>query len=182
MSMIVEDGGSAVNVVPDSASLRVELRSYDRPYLDSVIARAKKVFEGAAMMTETTCEIEKTGEMHNKIPIRTLNELLMENARAVGAKAISPPREKTGSTDFASVMYMVPGACIRVAFVDMGVPAHSAEFLEKGKSDDAHGALLTAAKILAATCTDVLTSPGLMRSIWNDFEREKEKNKAAVSL
>jgi amidohydrolase len=178
MSMIVEDGGSTVNVVPEKASARVELRSYSRPYLDSVIERAKKVFEGAAMMTETTCEINKVGEMHNKIPVPALNELLMDNARAVGAKSISPPREKTGSTDFASVMHMTPGACVRVAFVDKGVPAHSDEFLKKGDSDDAHEALLTAAKILAATCADVLTNPENMKSIRNDFEHGKQKSES----
>ncbi len=176
MNMIVEEGGSVVNVVPDRASARIELRSYSRPYLDTVIERAKKIFEGAAMMTETTCEILKTGEMHNKIPVRALNDLLMENARAAGAKGISPPREKTGSTDFASVMHLIPGACIRVAFVDRGVPAHSREFLEKGKSPDAHEALLTAARILATTCADLLTNPENLRKIKEEFLEEKRKN------
>jgi amidohydrolase len=176
MNLIVEDGGSVVNAVPDRAVARVEFRSYSRPYLDSVIERAKKVFDGAALMTETTYEIEKTGEMHNKIPILSLNELLMENALAAGAKAVSPPREKTGSTDFASVMYLVPGSCIRVAFVEKGVPAHSPTFLEKGKSPEAHEALLTAAKILGMTCADLLTDPEKLRKIKEEFARKKRED------
>lgn len=177
MNMIIEDGGCVANAIVDHAVARVELRSYSRPYLDALIERAKKVFEGAALMTETTFELEKVGEMHNKIPVLSLNHLLMENAKTIGAREISPPREKTGATDFASVMYLVPGSCIRVAFVDRGVPSHSQGFLDKGKSGDAHEAMLTAAKIMAMTFADILERPDKLDEIKAEFARETQKLK-----
>ena len=173
---IIEDGGSSVNAIPENSSARFEFRSYSRKYLDNVIERGIKIFDGAALMTETSYTIKKIVDFHNKIPVMSLNDLLMENAKIAGASRISPPRERTGSTDFASVMYNVPGSCIRVPFVEKGVPSHSKEWVEKGKSDDAHNAILLAAKILSMTAYDLITDNKLMIKIREEFNKEKLKN------
>jgi amidohydrolase len=170
---IIEQGGKVVNAIPDLASARIEVRSYDRPYLDQVIERVKRICDGAALMTDTRYTWEKTTEFHNKIPVRTLNDLVMRNAEQAGAKAITPPREKTGSTDFASVMYHVPGTCINVPFVDPGIGPHTQGYLDRGKSREAHDALALAAKILAMTVVDLLQDPALLAAVKEDFRREK---------
>lgn len=172
---IINNGGQAVNAIPEKATARIEVRAYDRPYLDEMIERVKRIFAGAALMTDTTYAVRRIGNFHNKIPVLTLNELLMKNAALAEAKAIAPPREKTGSTDFASVMYFVPGSCIRVAFVEKGITAHSRDWLAKGLSEDAHEALLMGAKILAMTVLDLITDDQVLRRIRDEFHREKAK-------
>lgn len=172
---IIENGGQAVNAIPEKASARVEVRSYDRPYLDQVSERVMRIFDGAALMTETTYEVKKIADMHNKIPVLSLNRLLMENAEIAQAKAITPPREKTGSTDFASVMYYVPGACIRIPFVEKGTTAHSQAWLERGKTAEAHAATVMGAKILALTALDLIGDKSAMAEIKEEFAQEKAK-------
>ncbi|MDU4959531.1 MAG: M20 family metallopeptidase [Sporomusaceae bacterium] len=172
---IIENGGQAVNAIPDKAVARVEIRSYDRPYLGQVIERVMHIFDGAALMTDTRYELQKIAEMHNKIPVHSLNRLLMDNAAAAEAPAIMPPREKTGSTDFASVMYHVPGSCIRVPFVERGTPAHTEAWLQRGKAPQAHAALQLAAKILAFTAYDLIVNPAALAEIKEEFRREKAK-------
>ena len=54
---IVNCGGTAANVVPGYAEASMYVRSYSRTELDGVVARVKKVLQGAAMMTETEVEI-----------------------------------------------------------------------------------------------------------------------------
>lgn len=172
---IIEQGGQVINVIPDRAVARFEVRAYERPYLDQVIARVMKNFDGAATMTETTYEVTKVNSFNNKIPVLSLNRLLMDNAEFAHAKAISPPREKTGSTDFASVMYFVPGSCIRVAFIDKGITAHSQAWLDNGLSDDAHDALIMGAKILTLTAWDLIGNEAVMTEVREEFNREKAK-------
>jgi amidohydrolase len=172
---IIENGGQAVNAIPEKAVARVEVRSYDRPYLDQVTARVMRIFDGAALMTETSYEVKKVADMHNKIPVLSLNRLLMENAQIAGAQAITPPREKTGSTDFASVMYYVPGSCIRIPFVPKGATAHSQAWLDLGKTEQAHDAIVTGAKILALTALDLIFNPDAMEEVREEFRREKAK-------
>ncbi|MEG0398067.1 MAG: M20 family metallopeptidase, partial [Cetobacterium sp.] len=142
----ISNAGGPANVVPKLAEAKFSIRSYDRAYLNHVIERFKKVVHGASLMTETDYEIKETKSLDNKIPVIKLNDLLMENASLIGAPKLSPPREKTGSSDFGNVMYQVPGSCIRIAFVPENASSHSDEFLNAGKSSDAHNAVVMAAK------------------------------------
>lgn len=170
------NAGGPPNVVPKYAEAKFSLRSYDRIYLNSVIERFKKVVEGASLMTETTYEIIETKSLNNKIPVLKLNDLLMENAKLVKAPNISLPREKTGSTDFGNVMYVIPGSCIRIAFVSEGTSSHSDEFLNAGKTEEAHKAVIYAAKILAGTAVDLIENQENLECVKEEFVRNKGKN------
>ena len=175
MHYTVLDAGGPTNVVPGKATAEYTLRSYNTGYLAQVVERFKKIIEGAALMTETTFTMERDPAYSAKIPCLKLNELIMENARAFDAPQIAPPREKTGSTDFGNVMYEIPGSCIRMAFVPVGTPAHSQEYLNAGKSEEAHQAVRLSAEILAGTCLDILERLELMDEIRADFTQRKKQ-------
>ncbi len=176
MHYSITDGGGPANAVHAHAAAQVIARSYDRVMLDGILARLMKVFEGAALMTETTCSVDRGLDLDNSIPVSELNALLMQNAALVNAPKLAPPREKTGSTDFGNVCYVLPGACIRVASDgDIPVPGHSREAAEQGKSKENHAAILYAAKILAATAFDCIRSPETLSAIRAAFCRQKQR-------
>ncbi|MDR3670138.1 MAG: amidohydrolase [Holophaga sp.] len=175
INYIVENGGQAIGTIPEMAVARIKLRSYQRPYLDQVIERFLRILDGAALMTGTSCEVKKVVDLHNKIPVLSLNRLVMRNAERVKAKSIMPPREKTGSTDFASVMYFVPGTCIRVPFVEKGVPSHSQAWLHQGKSVQAHDALALGAGILALTALDLIEDGARLAEVQEEFRQERAR-------
>lgn len=170
---VVSGGGTGANTVPSYTSAEFYVRSYNRVYLESVIERFLKVLRGAAMMTETEVEINRRKDIDNKIPAIRLNEVIMENAAAVNAPVIRPPRQKTGSTDLGNVMQLMPGSCIRVAFVPEGSASHSQAYLDAGKSEAAHSAIVTGAKILAGTGADLVTRKGLLDEIREEFKERK---------
>lgn len=173
------DAGGPSNVTPSRAKGEFSLRSYSTDYVDSVAQRVRDVFRGAALMAGVTCEIEEKPRYQAKIPVLALNELLMGNARRVEAPTLRPPREKTGSTDFGNVMYDLPGSCIRVAFVDEKASPHSEDYLRAGKSPEAHRCVLLGAKILAATCWDLVEREETLEAIRGEFrERKKELSDA----
>ena len=88
----------------------------------------------------------------------------------------SAPREKTGSSDFSNVMYQLPGSCIRVAMVPKGTSSHSLEFLNAGKGEEAHEAVLIAAKVLSGTACDLTENPVLLEEIQAEFRENQEKH------
>lgn len=178
---IIEEGGQAVNAIPDRAVARIEVRSYDRPYLDQVIGRVMRIIEGAALMTDTRFTLVKTTEFHAKIPVLRLNDLVMDNAARAGARAIEPPRERTGSTDFGNVMYHVPGTCINLPIVDKGISPHTQGYLDRGKSPEAHEAMALGARILAMTALDLLRDPSLLDAVQAEFRREKARLEGAAA-
>lgn len=171
----IVNGGGPSNVVPKYASAEFVLRSYDRNYLDNVIERFKNIVRGAALMTETMSEVTLKKSLDNKIPVRGLNDLLMDNAQALNAPRMRAPREKTGSTDFGNLMHVLPGSCIRVGFVPEGTSSHSDAYVEAGKSEEAHKATLLAAKILAFTVYDIIDDPKLLLQFKDEFEMNKKE-------
>ena len=112
MHYTVLNAGGPANVVPAEAVGSFALRSGSRGYLNQVIARFRRIVQGAALMTDTTYEIVETKSLDNRIGIPRLNALLMKHAQEVHADRIRPPRAKNGSSDFGNVMYKLPGACL----------------------------------------------------------------------
>lgn len=162
------------NVVPAKAVGKYSLRSFSRSYLDEVIERFKEVIRGASIMSGVTYDITEISSLDNKIPVITLNDLLIENAKLIGVPGITLPREKTGSTDFGNVMHEIPGSCIRVKFVPTGTSSHSQEFLNSGKSEEAHKAIVYGAKTLAATAYDLIVNPNIMKKIKEEYLINRE--------
>ena len=177
---VVNCGGTPANVVPAYAEASVYVRSYNRAYLDTVCRRFEKVLKGAAMMTETEVEIIEEKKVDNKIPVLTLNDLVMKQAEEIHAPQIAPAREKTGSTDFGNVMRRVPGPCARIAFVAPGAAAHSQEYIEAGKTEAAHDAVIYGAKILAGTALELIEDPELLKQAKEEFRKNLAKENSEV--
>lgn len=170
----ITDGGMPANAVPAHAAAQIIARSYDRVALENVLARIKKILDGAGLMTETEYTLKRGRDIDNSIPVPELNALLMKNAELAGAPKLAPPRQKTGSTDFGNVCYVIPGACIRVSSDgDIPVPGHSREAAAQGKSKENHDAVLYAGKILAATAYELISEPEKLAQIRKAFAERK---------
>lgn len=170
---ILETPGPA-NVVPDRSKGKLSLRSYSREYLNNVEERVEKIIKGASLMADVDYEIIWGDKLNNKIPAIKLNDLLMEKANLVKAPRIAPPREKTGSSDFSNVMYEVPGSCIRIAFVPHGTMSHSQTFLDYGKSNEAHDAIVKSAEILTLSVIDLVFDENKLKAIKEEFTENKK--------
>lgn len=180
MHYTIKEVGGPANVVPKKSVATVSLRSYNRTQLDDVILRAENIFKGAALMTGTNCEYKIVRAYNNKIPVLSLNELLLQNAEAINAPNITPPRQKTGSTDFGNVMFELPGSCIRVAFVPPGTSSHSQTFIDYALSEEAYAAIKYGAKIIAGSVVDMIENEEILKNIQNEFKENKEKAKSLV--
>ena len=173
-------GGTPANVVPAYAEASFYVRSFSRAYLDTVCKRFEKVLQGAAMMTETEVEIIKEKEVDNKIPVLSLNDLVMKQAEEIHAPHIAPPRQKTGSTDFGNVMRRVPGTCARISFVGQNAAAHSQDYLDAGKTEAAHNAIIYGAKIVAGAALELIEQPELLKTVKDEFKKNLEAENAAA--
>lgn len=175
MHYTIRNAGGPPNVVPDLTVAEYTLRSYSTSYLNTVVERFYNILKGAALMTDTTYDIQRDMPFKSKIVCHSVNDLLMKNAAYEKAPSIAAPRKKTGSTDFGNVLYEIPGSCIRIAFTKPDAQPHSQEYLEAGKTDKAHDAICYAAKIMADTFCDVITTPGLLTQIKEEFYAAKQK-------
>ncbi len=174
MHYTITESPGPTNVVPARAVGEFSLRSYSREVLDGVCRRFEQIIQGAALMADVDYEITREKSLDNKVPCLALNDIIMDNARACGAPGIAPPRKKTGSTDFGNVTNHMPGCCIRVQFVPTGTSSHTQTFVDAGKTQAAHDAILYGAKTLAGTACDLICKPELVQTLWADFEQAKK--------
>lgn len=174
MHYTITESPGPTNVVPARAVGEFSLRSYSREVLNGVCRRFEQIIQGAALMADVDYEITREKSLDNKVPCLALNDIIMDNARACGAPGIAPPRKKTGSTDFGNVTNHMPGCCIRVQFVPTGTSSHTQTFVDAGKTQVAHDAILYGAKTLAGTACDLICKPELVQTLWADFEQAKK--------
>lgn len=170
--------GTPPNGIPDTASGKFLLRCRESfSYLEELRERFFNVVKGAALMTGTTYEIDDGLVWPNKIPALVLNENVMANAAKVGCPDLAPPRVRTGTTDFGSVLQHIPGVCLRIKMVDLPMTSHSPEFTAAGRTPAAHNAILKSAQALACSCYDIIQDPALLQRIKDDYyQRQKERS------
>ncbi|AYG63218.1 M20 family metallopeptidase [Rhizobium jaguaris] len=90
---ITDAGGAAPNVVQARATVRYLVRARTLPELLSLVARVKKVAEGAALMTETTVRSEIISGDANLVGNTPLEELMFANLERLGPPAFDSADE-----------------------------------------------------------------------------------------
>jgi aminobenzoyl-glutamate utilization protein B len=91
---ITDAGGAAPNVVQANATVRYLVRARTLPELLSLVARVKKVAEGAALMTETSVRSEVISGDANLVGNTPLEELMFTHLERLGPPAFDKPDEE----------------------------------------------------------------------------------------
>jgi len=81
---VIEAGGGQPNVVPGYARSWYLIRAPERDQVEDIYRRVLDIAKGAGLMTGTTHKVEFIKGIYNKIPNRTLSEVVTVNMRAVG--------------------------------------------------------------------------------------------------
>ena len=74
-----------------------------------------------------------------------------------------------GSTDVGDVSWLTPTAQFNAVTWPSNSPGHSWQNVAAGKSGIAHKGMLMAAKVLAATCADLMTKPEILQKAKDEF-------------
>lgn len=168
---VITDGGGVANVVPARASLRLLIRS---PQLDSLLAlgeRVQRIFEGAALITET--ELETVWDrIQPCLPVRGNDALATRfGAHLVGrGRTLGPTGGPQGSTDLGNISLRVPAIHPTLGIAPPEVAMHTAGFAEYAGSEPGDRAVVDGAVALALTALDYLTDPGLRERSRAEFE------------
>ncbi len=81
---MLDGGGRAPNVVQARAKVRYLIRAADLTQLNPLIARVRKIAEGAAMMTETRVETRVVSAVSNLMGNTPLEKLMNDNFQRLG--------------------------------------------------------------------------------------------------
>lgn len=157
---IVLDGGMAVNIIPELASCKFNMRALDADYLENeIIAVVDRCAKGAAMCAGVELEIEQEGNLIKDVRNdRRLVASVEKNMDFIGEHHI--PRtlnQGIGSTDVGNVTHALPAAQFYIG-LGAGVGTHTAAFADVAGGPEGKRALNAAIKVLAMTGLDMLTA------------------------
>ena len=134
------------------------------------------VFETAAKATGCQVEVNQPDGCPTHLDIfhnSVLAKSYLENIKALGVSDIMEEHDTLGSTDMGNVSYVVPS--IHPMYkIGSGETNHTREFTQVSNTPEAHIETLTAAKAMAHTCIDVLTTDGLLEEIKKCLETKPQ--------
>jgi amidohydrolase len=165
---IVQEGGTAANIIPDRTRAWFMLRSPDRDEYERMKARFRDIAQGAALATDTQVEVVFSGgatTMRNNGP---LVARWRANAEAYGI--VDEGHDPAyGSTDMANVSWVCPAIHPDLAIVDEPTPGHSTRFRDAAATPRADRTTLLAATLIAQTACDLFLEPPLVEAAWAEF-------------
>lgn len=177
---IITDGGQAVNIIPEFAATKYQIRGPNRPVVEAITARVKNCAKGAALAVGAELTIVELGEYWNTLPAPALEERLLKYAADAGAIQIQDSTLRA-SNDIGLVTHHMPTACIDVAMTPVGITQHTHEFLEASDRQEGFDAMLVGIKAMAATAYDYMVDGEFRRTTNEQHAREREASQAAAA-
>jgi metal-dependent amidase/aminoacylase/carboxypeptidase family protein len=178
---IITHGGEAVNVVPKYASARFSVRSASQQGVADVMAKMRKIAEGAALMTG--CEFTFTeGELlFDKRPSYEIGRVYSEHMRAMGMEINAEAKRGMHSTDFGHISYKIPSVTGSFAISHEPIPGHSQQVVDASGSEYGYEQLIKVSKAMALTALDLLLDPELMDKAKDEQAHWSERYEGGVA-
>ena len=198
---VISYGGDQPNVIPASARIWWFFREATIEKAQENFEKAKKVAQGAALMTNTDWSVQVFSAIWPTRGNRTLAEVTQKNIELVGMpkwteeehalakalqtnlkgkpeglhKEISPLRESrqsASSNDAGEVTWIVPTGRVTFPANIPNIPNHHWAAGVAPATSIAHKGAVAGAKVLAASVVDFLTNPQLVEDAKITFKKE----------
>ena len=159
VSLIVTEGGRAVNVIPERARASVEMRSPSFAKLGIVEDRVRRCLEAGAHASGSTLRVTPTGNTYAELRQDRFLSGAYQEAMTARGRNVDFNDKPTASTDMGNVSQLVPSIHPLLGYDVGGAAHHTAEFAAYGSSASADEAVLDGAFGLAAAAAAAARDP-----------------------
>lgn len=157
ISLIVTEGGSAVNVIPERARASVEMRAPNIEKLRIIQDKVRRCLEAGAHASGCTLEVTPTGNDYAELRQDPFLSHAYRAAMTAIGRDVAFNAEPVASTDMGNVSQLVPTIHPMVGYDVRGAAHHTAEFAAFGASAGADKAVLDGSfGLAAAACAGAL--------------------------
>ena len=170
---VITAGGEAPNVVPEYAAAQFMVRAADPETLEEVYGRVCDCARAGALSSGTELEIKRVTTVYNTRINPTLNRLIAENFRALGAPVDPEPYQMAASSDFGNVSQRLPAAMFMLESHPEDIPWHSRAVAEASGEEKALEAMIRGACVMAGAAVDLLLDEALAAQVKKDFEQHE---------
>ncbi len=175
ISGIITDGGEAANIVPAHTAATFIVRAEDDVRLDVLKKRVINCFAGAARATGAKLKYNWGERYAAMLSNETLARLFHENMQSVGRSVhLGDNTVMSFSTDVGNVSQLVPTIQPLIAIALDGVMIHTPQFAKAAATENALRVMLDAAKAMAMTAVDLLSSPAMVKKVRSEFNKNRQ--------
>jgi amidohydrolase len=164
---IIEEGGKAMNIIPDLAILDFGVRSSDQEYLDEMVDKVARCGEGAAHAMGVEVEITKNRFYASMKVNYPLVKTLWENYNELGAPVKdwneSVKAMPMASTDYGDVSQVTPSTGSYIGIAPPGTPGHSIQLADASMTKEGLDAMIVGTKALGMTLVELLAKPEILK-------------------
>ncbi|WP_160679053.1 M20 family metallopeptidase [Clostridium sp. C8-1-8] len=172
---IITHGGDAPNIIPEYAKARFFIRAATRKTCDEVTEKIKNIAKGSALSTGAKVNvIAFQNKVDNILLNKTFDSLFIEKSSLLGLEISTEQPKGFGSTDVGNISQVVPTIHPHVKIGPENLVGHTVDFREAAASKAGDDALILGSKALAITALALFTDDNNLKSIKEDFHRNKE--------
>jgi len=148
MHGIISSGGEAPNIVPQEGAAKFYFRSPTRSYLNEITEKICDCARGSAMATGTEVSWSNVEFSFDEMIPNEPAERMMEGVFDELGVPYDPPHGAQGSSDVGNVSHRCPALQPQLSIMDDYAAHHTEEFERAVRTDRAHRAMETGARIL----------------------------------
>ena len=165
VSLIVTEGGSAVNVIPERARANIELRAASIENLRLIQDKVSRCLEAGAHASGSALHITPTGNDYAELRQDAFLSEAYRAAMTARGRDVAFSAEPVASTDMGNVSQLVPSIHPMVGYDVRGAAHHTAEFAAFGASAGADQAVIDGSFGLAAAACAAAVDPEQTRRL-----------------
>ncbi len=159
VSLVVTEGGSAVNVIPERARANIEMRAPSIENLKIIQSKVRRCLEGGAHASGCTLQVTPSGNAYAELCQDPFLSEAYRDAMTARGREVIFSAEPVASTDMGNVSQVVPSIHPMVGYDVRGAAHHTAEFAAFGASAGADRAVLDGSFGLAAAACAAALDP-----------------------
>ena len=168
------NGGTASNVIPAYGELEVTVRHTEREYLNGLSAQIKKIFEGAALCTGTTVDVEFYGNPYDDMNQNHRGTHLIEDVMTDMGLYFEPgPADIGGSSDIGNVSYQCAAFHPKLRLAGPYKVCHAKEFADAMLKPTIEQTIVDGANIIGRTLLSLVENPDILQEIVDEFNTTK---------
>ena len=171
---VITDGGQYPNILPEQATVRLEIRTDSQAKLEQMDEVVRKCAQGACIALDCQVEFTKGFEdFHDMVRVPVLEQAVLELYDALNLPhgPVLPPN---GSSDVGNVSYRCPTIQPELSICDTFHALHTPQFREETIQPRAHQAIEDGGTILAALALRTLTDEAFRASVHNSHQAARE--------
>ena len=172
---VITNGGVKPNIIPEKAELLYYVRAPNAEELVELRRKVVACFEAAA--AATGCQVDIREPDNQRAYINLMSSTSLAKLYASKLTLLGEQYEMEGflgSTDMGNVSYVIPS--IHPTYgIGSGEVIHTRKFTSITNTPEAHAQTLVAAKAMAYTCIDVLSTDGALQEVKRSFEESMAK-------